>query len=167
MTERDGDRTTTRTVEAEGYDPAFWAEPGSEEGKKVHPEDGKYDVRRRRQEDRARSRHLAPRGCARQARGRRRSAWATSGCALGKVKEDLIGGTDGGGPKLDAARYLDNADAINQRLTDANADVAAAQAGLNSKYPAGFIGPVATPTTPETGRGAGANSAPRRPRPMR
>ena len=148
VTERDGDKTTTRTVKAEGYDPAFWAKPGSEEGKKVQPEDGKYyyvDGDKKTELDPVTSRLWAAHD-KREAAAKR---MGDTGSALGKVKEDLIGGTDGSGPKLDAARYLDNADAINQRLTDANAAVAAAQAGLNSKYPPGFIGPVPAPTTPQ------------------
>lgn len=148
VTEHDGDKQTTKTVKAEGYDPAFWAKPGSEEGKKVQASDGKYyyvDGDKKTELDPVTSRLWA----AHDKREAATKRMGDTGSTLGKVKEDLIGGTDGSGPKLDAARYLDNADAINQRLADANADVAAAQAGLNSKHPPGFIGPVATPTTPQ------------------
>jgi len=149
VTEHDGDKQTTKTVKAEGYDPAFWAKPGSEEGKKVQASDGKYyyvDGDKKTELDPVTSRLWA----AHDKREAATKRMGDTGSTLGKVKEDLIGGTDGSGPKLDAARYLDNADAINQRLADANAGVAAAQAGTTAKRPEGFIGPVAvTPATPQ------------------
>ncbi|MGK6308612.1 DUF4781 domain-containing protein [Variovorax sp. DT-64] len=149
VTERDGDKTTTKTVEAEGYDPAFWAKPGSEEGKKVQASDGKYyyvDGDKKTELDPVTSRLWA----AHDKREADTKRVGDTGSALAKVKEDLIGGADGSGPRLDAGRYLDNADAINQRLADANAGVAAAQAGTTAKRPEGFIGPVAaTPATPQ------------------
>lgn len=148
VTEHNGDKKTTKTIQAEGYDAAFWAKPGSAEGKKVQSTDGKYydvDGDKKTELDPVTARLWA----AHEKREAATQRMGDTGSALAKVKEDLIGGTDGSGPKLDAARYLDNADAINQRLADANADVAAAQSGLGPKRPPGFIGPVTTRTTPE------------------
>ena len=125
VTERNGDKQTTRTVKAEGYDPAFWARPDSEEGKKVQPIDGRYyyvDGDKKTELDPATARLWAAKD-KRDLAGKNIAATAD---ALAKLKEDLIGGTDGKGPKVDTGRYVDNADAINQRLLDANDAVAKA-----------------------------------------
>jgi hypothetical protein len=119
VTEHDGDRKSTKTAKAEGYDPAFWAKPNSEEGKKVQAVDGKYcyvDGDKKTELHPATARLWA----AHDKREASTKQEGVTGMALSKVKEDLIGGTDGSGPKLDAGRYIDNADAINQRLIDAN-----------------------------------------------
>ncbi|WP_432726910.1 DUF4781 domain-containing protein [Variovorax sp. W6] len=119
VTERDGDKQTTREVKAEGYDPAFWARPDTKEGEKVKPIDGKYfyvDGDRKTELDPVTARLWAAKD-KKDAAGKNTAATAS---ALDKLKEDLIGGADGKGPKVDAGRYVDNADAINQRLIDAN-----------------------------------------------
>ncbi|HJS04230.1 MAG TPA: DUF4781 domain-containing protein, partial [Variovorax sp.] len=149
VTERDGDKTSTKTEKAEGYDPAFWARPGSEEGKKVQAIDGKYYYV---DGDKKTELHPATAGVwAAHDKGEAAKTQASgTGKTLAQVKEDLVGGADGSGPKLDEALYLDNADAINQRLADANAAVKTAQAGQNAaERPPGFIGPVVAPSTPQ------------------
>ncbi|WP_432726885.1 DUF4781 domain-containing protein [Variovorax sp. W6] len=126
VTEHDGDKTTTRTIKPDGYDPAFWAKPGSEEGKKVKNIDGKYFY-----VDGDKKTELDPLTAAlyaaneKQDAAKARSEQTTT--TLNAVKDDLFGGADGSRAKLDEAGYLDRADKINQALTDANNAVANAK----------------------------------------
>ena len=148
VTERDGDKTSTKTEKAEGYDPAFWAKPGSEEGKKVQAIDGKYyyvDGDKKTELNPTTARLWAAHDMQEAAKTRT----GETGKTLTQVKEDLVGGADGSGPQLDEGRYLDDADGIQQRLADANREVTAAYAGLGSQRPPGFIGPVVASTTPK------------------
>jgi hypothetical protein len=119
VTERDGDKQTDKIVKAEGYDPAFWARPESKDGEKVQAIDGKYyyvDGDKKTELDPATARLWA----AKDKRDASDKSTAAATSTLEKAKEDLIGGADGKGPKVDAGRYVDNAGAINQRLIDAN-----------------------------------------------
>ncbi|AKJ32072.1 hypothetical protein AAW51_5381 [Caldimonas brevitalea] len=149
VTERRGNETETKTVKPDGYDPAFWATPGSEEGKHVERQGDKYYYVTddgKQELDPITARWWA----AHDKREAARTDVTNAGKVLEGVKEDLLGGADGSGPKLDASRYLGDADGINKRLADANAAVDAAYRGLSTQRPPGFIGPVvASTTTPE------------------
>ncbi|AGU53179.1 hypothetical protein VAPA_2c06200 [Variovorax paradoxus B4] len=126
VTEHDGDKTTTRNIDPDGYDPAFWAKPGSEEGKKVRNIDGKYFY-----VDGDKKTELDPLTAALYAANDKRDAAKARSdqttTTLNAVKDDLFGGADGSRAKLDATGYLDRADKINQGLTDANSAVANAK----------------------------------------
>ena len=126
VTEHDGDKTTTRNIDPDGYDPAFWAKPGSEEGKKVRNIDGKYFY-----VDGDKKTELDPLTAALYAANEKNDAAKArsdqTATSLNAVKEDLFGGADGSRAKIDAAGYLDRADKINKGLTDANNAVASAK----------------------------------------
>ncbi|WP_418121377.1 DUF4781 domain-containing protein [Variovorax sp. 160MFSha2.1] len=126
VTEHDGDKTTTRNIDPDGYDPAFWAKPGSEEGKKVQNIEGKYFY-----VDGDKKTELDPLTAALYAANEKHDAAKArsdqTATALNAVKEDLFGGADGSRAKLDEAGYLDRADKINQGLTDADNAVANAK----------------------------------------
>lgn len=126
VTEHDGDKTTTRNIDPDGYDPAFWAKPGSEEGKKVQNIDGKYFY-----VDGDKKTELDPLTAALYAANEKHDAAKARNdqttTTLNAAKDDLFGGADGSRAKLDEAGYLDRADTINQGLTDANNAVANAR----------------------------------------
>jgi hypothetical protein len=137
----------------EGYDFTFEVKPGSEMAKQVKEIDGKwyYVIELKGRDDsRTEMNPVTARLWAAQKKADAANANADAAAKkLDEVQSDLVG-ADGQDPKIDAARFLDDAGKIDTRLADANDAVATARANIgNPKPPPGVQGVWAPSTAPE------------------